>query len=219
MRTPHIGSGIVLLAERTPGSIVSRYPLVWRLWISRFLTANADGIGQFSIQWLATTFPNPAFALGYANTFGSIGSILSSYIFGWLSDNFSPAVLMVSGNIIGAAFTVFIGFMLRSHQSILLLFLPLRINVFFYLLSHSHDYAPWQFERDCQNARCANFQTGTPLQEQKLALFYQYMEHKYVRTFGCPHIPLRFTLPCHTGSMPSHSFVLPLKGWMPFLAP
>src|SRR5579875_775703 len=45
------------------------------------------------------------------------------------------------------------------------------------------------------------------------------MEHNDVRTFGCPRCPLRFTLPCHTGSVPSHSFVLPLKGWMPFLAP
>ena len=25
----------------------------------------------------------------------------------------------------------------------------------------------------------------------------------YVRTFGCPHVPLRFTLPCHTASMPT----------------
>ena len=31
--------------------------------------------------------------------------------------------------------------------------------------------------------------------------------------------PWRLTLPCHTGSMPSHSFVLPLKGWTPLLAP
>lgn len=119
------------MAKRAIRTIVNRYPLVWRLWISRFLTANADGIGQFSIQWLATTFPNPAFALGYANTFGSIGSILSSYIFGWLSDNFSPAVLMVSGNVVGAVFTVFMGFVLRSHQSILLLLILVFLwNVF-----------------------------------------------------------------------------------------
>ena len=119
------------MAKRTLGVIVSRYPLVWRLWISRFLTANADGIGQFSIQWLATTFPQPAIALAYANTFGSIGSILSSYIFGWLSDNFSPAVLMVSGNVVGAIFTVFIGFTLQFHQSIVLLLLLVFLwNVF-----------------------------------------------------------------------------------------
>lgn len=99
-------------------SVMRRYPFVWRLWISRFCTANAKGIGKFAIQWLATTFPNPAFALGCANTFGSLGSILSGYMFGWLSDNFSPVVLMVSGNLVGAIFTVFIGFMLQSHPSI-----------------------------------------------------------------------------------------------------
>lgn len=109
------------MAKRTIWSIAKRHPLVWRLWVSRFLTANADGIGQFSIQWLATTFPNPAIALGFANTFGSIGSILSSYIFGWLSDNFSPGILMVAGNVVGAVFTVSIGLLLRNLHSILLL--------------------------------------------------------------------------------------------------
>jgi len=33
--------------------------------------------------------------------------------------------------------------------------------------------------------------------------------------YGSPHIPLRFTLPYLPGSMPLHSFVLPLKGWRP----
>ncbi|MCI0184483.1 hypothetical protein MM817_02780 [Acidibacillus sp. S0AB] len=119
------------MVMHTGGSIVKRYPLVWRLWISRFLTANAAGIGQFSIQWLATTFPNPAFALGYVNTFGSIGSILSSYIFGWLSDNFSPSILMVAGNVVGAVFTIGIGFLLRNQHSMpLLLILVFLWNVF-----------------------------------------------------------------------------------------
>ncbi|MCI0184924.1 MFS transporter [Sulfoacidibacillus ferrooxidans] len=119
------------MVRRTIGSIATEYPLVWRLWISRLLTANADGIGQFSIQWLATTFPNPAFVLGYANTVGSIGSILSSYIFGWLSDNFSPAILMVAGNVVGAFFTIGIGLLLRNHESIpLLLLLVFLWNLF-----------------------------------------------------------------------------------------
>ncbi len=119
------------MTKQNVWELANRYPLVWRLWVSRLLTANADGIGQFSIQWLATTFPNPAFALAYANTFGSLGSVLSSYLFGWLSDNISPIFLMVAGNLVGAIFTIGIGLLLHSHRSIsLLLILVFLWNVF-----------------------------------------------------------------------------------------
>lgn len=83
-------------------TFAKRYPLVWRLWLSRVCTANADGIGQFSIQWLATTFPHPAIALAYANTFGRLGTVFSGYLVGWLSDSIPPVVLMAAGNLFGA---------------------------------------------------------------------------------------------------------------------
>lgn len=108
-----------------------RYPLVWRLWLSRVFTANADGIGQFAIQWLATTFPNPAIALAYANTFGRIGMVLSSYLVGWLSDSIPPIILMVSGNLFGALFTIGMGLLLnRVHSLLLLLGLVMLWNSF-----------------------------------------------------------------------------------------
>ncbi|MHB1684983.1 MAG: MFS transporter, partial [Bacilli bacterium] len=108
-----------------------RYPLVWRLWLSRVFAANADGIGQFAIQWLATTFPNPAIALAYANTFGRIGMVLSSYLVGWLSDSIPPIILMVSGNLFGALFTIGMGLLLnRVHSLLLLLVLVMLWNSF-----------------------------------------------------------------------------------------
>lgn len=111
--------------------LAKQYPAVGRLWLTRLLTAHADGIGRFAIQWLATLFPNAAVAVAYANTLGSIASTISSYIAGWLSDRVAPVLLMIIGNVAGAVFTIAIGLMLDHARSFAgLLILVILWNVF-----------------------------------------------------------------------------------------
>lgn len=95
--------------------------LLIRLWMSRFFNANGTGIGQFAIRWMATSFPSPAIALAYTNTFSSVSQVFSNYIVGWLADNFSPVTLMIGGNMLGALFVVTLGLLIIHLHSLLLL--------------------------------------------------------------------------------------------------
>lgn len=97
------------------------HSMLSHLWISRFFNAIGFGIGQFTIKWVATAFPHPAIALAYTNTSGTLSQAFGSYIVGWLSDNISPVVLMIFGNLFGALFAVGMGLLLRQFHTILFL--------------------------------------------------------------------------------------------------
>lgn len=57
--------------------------------------------------------------------------VLSSYLVGWLSDSSPPIILMVSGNLFGALFTIGMGLLLnRVHSLLLLLGLVMLWNSF-----------------------------------------------------------------------------------------
>jgi len=102
-------------------SFIRKNPTLGRLWVSRFFNANGSGIGQFAIKWMATAFPHPAVALAYTNTLGSLSQVVCNYMMGWLSDNSSPYVLMMFGNIFGALFAVAIGLLLQRYHVLFLL--------------------------------------------------------------------------------------------------
>lgn len=95
-------------------SWMKHYPMLTRLWLYRVFRANGIGIGNFAIQWVATSFPQPALALAYTNTLGRVAHVFVGYLAGWLSDRVAPVRLMIASNLLSALFTVVMGRVLAA---------------------------------------------------------------------------------------------------------